>query len=88
MSYGTGTMSKEQRILRAMRQVLGRVVRETVPQPGMKSPLSESLTTDIQECFALISVRERELMTENDEQEMRPSFSDEQKTSSTVKFHK
>ena len=57
-------VSKEQRILRVMRKVLGSIVRDTTPPPGMQHPLKDTTIEDIRQCFALISARERELMEE------------------------
>ncbi len=58
------SVTKEERILRVMRHVLGRVARDTATQPGMRHPLSEGTITDIRDCLALISERERELVDE------------------------
>ncbi len=57
----TEELSKEQRILRAMRKTLGNVVRDATPLGGRPNPLSDATIQDIKECFALISEREREL---------------------------
>ena len=55
-------LSKEQEVLQAMRKVLGGVVRDTTPEHrGMRHVLSDKTIEDIKHCFALISVREREL---------------------------
>lgn len=51
----------EQRILRVMRKVLAKIVREVSPRPGTVSPLSDETIEDIRECFNLISLREKEL---------------------------
>ncbi len=51
----------EQRILRVMRKVLAKIVRDVSPRPGTPSPLSDETIEDIRECFNLISLREREL---------------------------
>jgi hypothetical protein len=56
--------SVEQRILVVMRKVLGSVVKDTAPQPGMRNVLSDTTIEDIRQCFALISAREQELAKE------------------------
>ena len=43
--------SKEQRILLVMRKLLGSIVRETTPSPGMKHMLSEHTREDIRMCL-------------------------------------
>jgi len=44
-----------------MRQILGSVIRETTPPPGMRHPLTSRTLDDIKRCFALIAAREKEL---------------------------
>jgi len=75
------SISKEQRILRVMRQVLGGIVKDTTPKPGMLHPLSDKTIEDIKACFALISAREAELYEEN---HLRPMFSDEQRSATVI----
>ena len=59
-------LSKEHEILIVMRQVLGRIVRETTPEHrGLKHPLSAGTVDDIKHAFALISAREREIAEEH-----------------------
>lgn len=77
--------SKEQRILLVMRKLLGSIVRETTPSPGMKHALSEHTREDIRICFGLISARERELAEKTGiNLEMRPRYSDQPTTSTVV----
>lgn len=72
------SLSHEQQIMVIMRKVLGSIVRETTPQPGHRHPLSEGTIEDIKQCFALISVREKELAEEAGiENKMRPRYIDE-----------
>jgi len=79
------SLSKEQRILIAMRKTLGKIVRETTPDPGLRHPLSQGCIEDIRACFALISARERELAEEaGKEIRERPRFGDEPKSSTVV----
>lgn len=73
--------SKEQRILRVMRRVLGSIVKDTTPQPGMLHPLSEQTIEDIKACFALISAREAEL---HEESHLKPVFADEPRTATII----
>lgn len=80
-----GQLTKEQRILRAMRKVLGRVVREITPPPGMRHPLSEQTIEDIRECFGLIAARERELDAELGRSSVaKPYYVDEASASANV----
>jgi hypothetical protein len=74
-------ISKEQRVLRAMRQVLGGIIRDTTPRPGMLHPLSERTIEDIKACFALISEREAELYQENP---FKPVFTDEPHSATVI----
>lgn len=54
-------VAREQHVLRSMRKVLGSIIRDTTPESGMASVLSEKTVEEIKACFALISVREAEL---------------------------
>ena len=77
--------NKEQRILLVMRKLLGSIVRETTPKPGMKHVLSEHTRDDIRMCFGLISARERELAEQAGIQlDMRPKYADQPATSTVV----
>ena len=77
--------SKEQRILLVMRKLLGAIVRETTPSPGMRHILSENTREDIRMCFGLISARERELAKKAGiNLDMRPRYSDQPSTSTVV----
>lgn len=83
---GEYQISKEQRILAAMRKTLSSVVRDVTPSStSLKSPLSESTTEDIIMCFGLITAREQEIMKANKPlNNPKPHFTDEVKTSQTV----
>lgn len=76
--------SMEQRILRVMRTVLGSVVKDTTPQPGMKHALSDQTIEDIKACFALIAAREMELAKESGIAQERPHFSDDPQKAKVV----
>ena len=77
--------SKEERILRAMKQVLTSVARDTATEPGMKHPLSEDTINDIRQCLLLISNREKELVGERGgSMDERPRFKDEPKPQGDV----
>ena len=54
-------LSKEERILRAVKHTLAAVVRDTATPHGMRHPLSDATIEDLRQCLALISAREREL---------------------------
>lgn len=85
----TNELSKEHRVLIAMRQVLSSIVRDTTPPAGMRHPLNESTIEDIKHCFSLIAARERELNDEaGNSSESRPKYADEPKTSQVVSFTK
>lgn len=72
----TEELSKEQRILRAMRKTLGNVVRDVTPLGGRPNPLTDNTIQDIKECFALISERERELAEQLHFDQARPYYKD------------
>lgn len=69
-------LSKEQRILRAMRKTLGSVVRDATPLGGRPNPLTANTIDEIKECFALISEREKELAALLGFDEARPYYND------------
>jgi hypothetical protein len=82
-------LSKEQRILRVLRKVLGNIVKDTTPSPGMAHPLSDNTIQDIRGLFALIAEREAELATgAGFDRNERPHFSDEPRSTKVVGFHK
>lgn len=83
------SLSKEQQVMVAMRKTLANIIKDTTPEPGMIHPLSKETVEDIRACFALISVREKELMEAMGmENTARPYFTDETKNADVVKFHK
>ena len=57
-------LSKEQRILRVLRKVLGDIVKETAPRPGVPRALSDDTVAQIRDLFGLIAGREAELAEE------------------------
>lgn len=83
------TLSKEQRILRALRKVLANIVKDATPAPGMPHPLKESTVLDIRDLFGLISEREAELadLSKPDRNE-KPFFADDSKKSNVIKMPK
>ncbi|TXH69984.1 MAG: segregation and condensation protein A [Thiothrix sp.] len=55
-------LSKERRILMAMRKTLASIVRDLTPkEPDQAYPLSTATVEDVKACFDLIAAREREL---------------------------
>ncbi|MDH5567547.1 MAG: hypothetical protein OEY15_12845 [Myxococcales bacterium] len=71
-------LSKEERILRAMKLTLAGVIRDTATPHGMRHPLSEATIEDLRQCLALISARERELAAEaGRDASARPRYADE-----------
>ncbi len=85
---GNNEISKEQRVMRAMRMTLASIVKDTTPQPGMHHPLSERTIEDIKACFALISAREIELAEEAGIGKERPFFSDDPQNAKVVSISK
>ena len=81
-------LSKEQRILRAMRKTLASVIKDVTPKTGYLSPLSDDTVEGIKECFTLISIRERELADELGMAAAKPHYTDEVKTATVVNFIK
>jgi len=53
--------NNERRLLAMMRKTLTNIARETAPQQGRHSLLTESTVKDIRDCLQIISLREREL---------------------------
>jgi hypothetical protein len=83
------TLSKEQRILRALRKVLANIVKDATPAPGMPHPLKESTIYDIRDLFGLISEREAELANESTpDRNEKPFYADEPKKSNVIKMPK
>jgi hypothetical protein len=81
----TDDPSKESRILRAMRQVLTHVIKDTTTKPGLKHPLSNETIEDIRQCLMLITARERELAeSEGKPMAQRPRYTDEPAASVVV----
>jgi hypothetical protein len=71
-------LSKEERILRAVRRVLTDVAKDTYTRPGYRHPLSDDTVDGIRKCLALISARESELAeAAGRPMDMRPRFVDE-----------
>lgn len=78
-------LSKEARILRAVKMTLAGVIRDTATPHGLQHPLSDSTIEDLRQCLALISARERELAGE--ESPAKPRFVDEPGAPTVVQFH-
>lgn len=70
-------LTKDQKILVAMRKTLANVIKDTTPGKGMIHPLSESTVEDIKLCLGLISSREREISEELGHPQFQPHFVDE-----------
>lgn len=86
---GNQASDKERRILKVLRQVLGNIVKDTTPQPGMPHPFRESTIESIRDLFALISERERELALEAGlDPNEKPYYADEPQPASVVKLHR
>jgi len=85
----TETLSKEQRILRVLRKVLGNIIKDTTPAAGQPHPLKENTIYDIRELFTLIAEREAELadQTTPDRNE-KPFYTDEPAKSNVISMPK
>lgn len=86
---GIEDVSKEQRLLRILRTVLGKIAKETAPRPGGPRVLSDETIDDIRGVFSLIAEREAELaemagMARNE----RPHYADEPQTIHQVRIHR
>jgi hypothetical protein len=78
-------LSKEERILRAMKRVLTDVAKDTYTKPGYRHPLSDSTVEGIRRCLALITAREGELnAAAGRSSNLRPRFVDEPQKSVVV----
>jgi hypothetical protein len=82
-------ISKEQRILRVLRTVLGNIVKDATPQPGMPHPFQESTVHSIRDLFGLIAEREAELAKEAGRVvSEKPYYTDQPKPGTIVKLHR
>lgn len=83
-------LSKEERILRAVKRTLTNIIKDTATKPGMRHPLQDSTIEDLRESLVLISARERELAeTAGRPMTSRPHYVDEpavNKKPSVVQF--
>jgi hypothetical protein len=78
-------LTKEEQILRAMRQVLTSIAKDTYTRPGYRHPLSDETVNDIRHCLGLITAREAELnAAAGREMNARPRFIDEPQSSVVV----
>ena len=74
-------LTKEERVLAMMKNVLTSIAKDTAPQPGIKHPLSEHTIQGIRECLMMITAREQELAREfGRDTNARPRFIDEPKS--------
>ncbi|MDP2169750.1 MAG: hypothetical protein Q8J96_04950 [Rhodocyclaceae bacterium] len=81
--------SKEQRILRVLRTVLGNIVKDATPEPGMPHPFQESTVHSIRDLFGLIAEREAELAREAGlNTNEKPYYTDEPRQSAEVTLHR
>lgn len=83
--------SEEERMLRAVRSTLAKVIRDTATPPHMRHPLSPETIEELRLCLALISARERELAAAAGRaRNERPRYADEpaKPTAAVVRFHK
>jgi len=78
-------LTKEERVLAMMKNVLTSIAKDTAPQPGIKHPLSEHTIHGIRECLMMITAREQELAREfGRDTSARPRFIDEPKSEVVV----
>jgi len=86
---GNDDSNKERRIMRMLRTVLGNIVKDTAPRPGMPSPLQEGTIESIRELFAMIAEREAELAQQAGlNRNEKPYFADEPRETSVVTLHR
>ncbi len=79
------TYNKEEVILRAVKNILTRVVKDTATPPELKHPLQDDTILAIRDCLGLITAREQELAQEaGREMNMRPKYADEPKPQGEV----
>ncbi|OOZ39666.1 hypothetical protein BOW53_10655 [Solemya pervernicosa gill symbiont] len=85
-------LSKEEQILKSVKGIVTRVIKETATPPGMAHPLSEQTINDMREALLLISLREQELAkAAGRSMDMRPRYTDEPQQGSgevVVPLHK
>ena len=78
-------LTKEERILMAMKRVLTDIAKDTYTRPGHRHPLSDNTVNDIRNCLSLITAREAELNeAAGRPMNHRPRFVDEPQTSVIV----
>ncbi|MGB0712690.1 MAG: segregation and condensation protein A [Gammaproteobacteria bacterium] len=84
----TKSLNKEHEVLIVMRQLLGRIVRDTTPEHrGMKHPLNDGTIDDIKHAFLLISAREREIADEAGIKDFaKPMYPDSERKAQQVGF--
>lgn len=75
----------EQQILSVMKRILTDIAKETFTRPGLSHPLSDETIGNMRECLKLISVREVDLSSDEENiSEKRPRYIDEPKKSVVV----
>ena len=78
-------LTKEERILKAMKGVLTNIAKDTYTRPGHRHPLSNDTVNDIRNCLSLITAREAELNeAAGRAMNHRPRFIDEPQSSVVV----
>lgn len=81
----SNSLSTEERILRKMKKVLTRIIKETAKPPGEQHPLSDACINDMRECLFLVSSREQQLARDDGRlMHQRPRYADESPAQSTV----
>ena len=83
-------LSREERILQAVKLALAGVIKDTATPHGMRHPLSDATIQDLRQCLALISARERELaQAAGRPVGGRPRYADEPgREDAVIRFHK
>jgi hypothetical protein len=78
-------LSKEERVLAMVRQVLTDIAKETFTKPGHVHPLTDGTIYNMRECLGLIAAREAELREEAGRPSTaKPRFIDEPRQSVVV----
>ncbi len=79
------SIEKEMRVIKAMKQTLTGIIKDTTTKPGLKHPLSDVTQEDIRQCLMLLSAREQELLADSNlTADMKPRFIDEPETTVVV----
>lgn len=81
-------LTKELKVLTALRKVISGMVRDITPEPGMRHPLSDETLEDVRQGFILIAAREKEITEAMGRPNLqRPLYKGEATKTKVVKLH-